>query len=144
MAVSEEEHDFMNDDGFLSAVAVLGGKPLQNHHRADLKKLLYQFYINMVCSEEARENVFKENQMLHDQLQKDKKIEELETPTHKLQDINKKMRHIKERLFQLNNYDKEQISKTLWTKAAQLNTVLNNVQFHVLDLQCAVGIKSQQ
>jgi len=45
MAVSEEEHDFMNDDGFLSAVAVLGGKPLQNHHRADLKKLLYQFHV---------------------------------------------------------------------------------------------------
>ena len=130
----EEECDFTNDDEFIHAASVLGGKPLDEQSRDDLIKVARQCFINMKCSEEAREYVFKENQMLHDQLQKDRKIEELETSTHKLQDINKKMRDIKERLFQLNNYDKQQISPTLWTKAAQLNTVLDNVQYHMLDL----------
>ena len=83
--------EFTNNAGFMSAVSVLGGNPLHELSHEDLVSVLRQFYINMECSEEAREHVFKENKMLRDQLQKDRKIEELETATHKLQAINKKI-----------------------------------------------------
>ena len=52
------------DEEFLSAVTVLGGKPLDEMDRDDLMMVLHQFYINMECSDEARNKNFQENDKL--------------------------------------------------------------------------------
>jgi hypothetical protein len=63
MSTSFKLGPHLNED-FLSAVVVLGGKPFDELDRDDLMAVLYQFYINMECSEEAREEAFKENDAL--------------------------------------------------------------------------------
>ena len=52
------------DPEFLSAVAVLGGKPLDELDRDDLMTVLYQFFINAECCDEARQKVSLENEEL--------------------------------------------------------------------------------
>ena len=132
------------DPDFLSAVAVLGQNSLTNLSRKNLIKVMYQLYINSVCSDNARHAVFEENDKLVEEnkalrKQKDRKIEELVTITSRLQKINKKMSRLKERIFEMDNYQKQQISEILMTKAAGLNTVLDQVDYAIADMQHSIN-----
>jgi len=56
--------NFYLNKEFMSAVAMFGGKPLDELDRNDLMAVSYQFYINAQCSDEARVETFKENDSL--------------------------------------------------------------------------------
>ena len=127
--------EYLNDNNFIHAVSTLGKNDVNHLSRDDLFKVLYHFYKNQMCTEKALVESFDEIDLLQ---KKEHHIEELETTSYKLKEIQENMKAIKERIFQMSTEKKQELSPSLYKKASGLNKDLDSILYYVLDLQHTV------